>query len=79
MQKNIILLGDFKGDPKDLQRLKDYIRDIYEELDDLYLTSDPNGVVSARRGRGAILFTGGLYYYCKNVDGGTTWKKVQIT
>lgn len=78
MPNKIIVLGDLST-PADKKKLANLIQEIFDEFDDAYFTSDPNGTVSARRGKGAILLTGGLYYYCKNVDGGTTWKKVQIT
>lgn len=77
MQKNI-LLRDLAKD-EDLQILNNILREIYDEMDDLYLTSSPNGVVSARRGRGALVLTGGNYYRYVNVDGGTTWRGVQLT
>lgn len=63
------------NNPQDLQRLRDYIRELYRECDMLYLTADPNGTVSARRGRQALCFVGGNYYISVNTDGSTTWKK----
>lgn len=67
------MLGDLNK-PAEQKKLTDYLREIFDEFDDLYLTSSPNGSLSARRGKGAIVFTGGQYYFYKNIDGSTAWK-----
>lgn len=77
MQKNIVLTDLSK--PAEMHRLKEILRDIYDEFDSLYSTTAINGVVSARRGKTAILYIGGLWYWSVNVDGDKLWKQVQIT
>lgn len=76
MQKNIVLRDLTK--PEGVKVVADYFKELFDFADVLYLTSDPDGAISERRGKIALSLRGGLYYLAVNVDGGTTWKEVQI-
>lgn len=73
MQKNIVLQN--LQNPADLQKLRDYLRDLYREIDPIYTEDDPDGNVTARRGRQALYFDGVDYFLCVNIDGKNSWKK----
>jgi len=62
--------------PNDILELKRIIQEMSDELDIIYTTSNPNGVVSARQGRRAIYKNGSSYETYTNVDGLTTWVRV---
>ena len=63
----------------DLERLKSILRDIYDEFDVIYTTTNPNGSISARRGKQAIYYDGADYFFSINVDGSNTWKSIQLS
>lgn len=67
-----IQLGDLK-DPQNVKKLEALLSELYDLFDPLYETSDPNGSVSAQRGKIAIYYDGADYQKKINVDGGTTW------
>ena len=74
MDKNIILKD--LSNPSDMKILCDYLRELYELITPLYLTSDPDGVVDGRiRDRQALCYVGGNYYISHCVDGETTWMR----
>jgi hypothetical protein len=78
MQRAMIL-GQLTN-PVEIERLCSVLRDIYRRIDtDTVTTTDPNGSVTANKGSRLILESGGIYYYCINIDGGTTWQKVAIS
>ena len=77
MQKSVVFQK--LDNAADIKTLIDLIKKIYDEFDLIYTTTNPNGVLSARRGKQAILYTGGKFYLTTNVDGATSWKKTEIS
>lgn len=65
------------SNPQDVVRLKKAISEIADECDTLYTETAPNGVISSRIGRRAIYNNSGSYSTWINVDGGTTWVRMQ--
>lgn len=76
MKKHVVLTN--LADPQELKKLKDYITEIFDEFDLLYLDSSPNGSISARRGKEAIVVSGAITYLFINTDGSTAWKGVEL-
>ena len=44
-----------------------------------YVTTNPDGVRTAKQGYAVLLLSGGNYYLEVNVDSGTTWRGVNLT
>ena len=72
--KKTIILSNIQNQA-DLQQLKGYLEELYREVDPIYTEADPNGVITARRGRMALCFVTPNYYISVNCDGGSVWKK----
>lgn len=68
-------IKDLKN-PEDLAKLVSAISDISEKLDVIYTTTAPNGNISARQGRIALYNNSGSYEQWENVDGATTWQRI---
>ena len=77
MQKNIVLQK--LTEPEGVKQLSNYLRELFDFADIMYIESDPDGVVSERRGKIALSFRTPNYYLAVNVDGATAWKEVQIS
>lgn len=74
MNRNIVLNN--LNSPQDLQSLKNYLRELYEETDVIYTTTAPNGSINARRGRLSLYNNGGTYTVWINLDGLVSWQQV---
>ena len=74
MQKNIIFNN--LNNPQEIQKLRDYLRELYEESDVIYTTIAPNGNISARRGKFALYNNEGTYQVWINLTGSTVWQQV---
>jgi len=64
-------------DPNSITKLTSAISEIADACDVLYTETAPNGVISARVGRRAIYNNSGTYSSWVNVDGDTTWQRIQ--
>ena len=69
-------ISDLKT-PEDIIKLVSALSEMADSLDVLYTTTAPNGSISARIGRIAIYNNGGTYEQWQNVDGATTWQRMQ--
>jgi hypothetical protein len=62
--------------PNDIMSLKKHLSEMADELDVIYSTTAPNGVISARQGRRCIYKNGSSYEEWINTNGLTTWTKI---
>jgi len=60
--------------------LRIYLKTIKDNLNNLeILTSNPDGSRKAKAGDSVIFNNSGTYYLEFNIDGGTTWKGIQLS
>lgn len=64
------------SNPEEVARLITAISEIADECDILYLTSAPDGNVSARQGRICLYNNGGSFELWVNTDGAKAWQRV---
>lgn len=62
--------------PEGVQGLKDFLRQMQEDLNIIYTTTAPNGNITASRGTRALYNNSGVYTTWINTDGGTTWQEI---
>lgn len=74
MEKSIIL--PTLNNPQNLQQLRDYLTELFREVDPIYTESAPNGSISARRGKLALYNNSGIYTVWINLNGSTLWQQV---
>ncbi len=74
MQQNIVLNN--LANTQDLQRLRNYLSEIFRLVDPIYTTTAPNGNILAQRQRIALYDNSGTFTVWVNTDGGTTWQQV---
>lgn len=74
MEKSIILQN--LNSPDEVKNLVTYLKDAFRDIDPIYSTTAPNGVISASRGKLCLYNNSGVYEQWQNVDGGTTWQRV---
>ena len=61
--------------PNDILELKNILSRLAYDLDIIFTTSDPSGVISARQGTRALVLDGATYKIYTNTDGSTAWQK----
>ena len=74
MQRTVNL-GELK-DPQDIKALQSAFEELFDINDVLYTETAPNGSISANRGKIALYKNGSTYEKWVNVDGGTTWSRI---
>lgn len=74
MQASIVL-GNLKN-PEDVKRLQQNLEELYDLFDPIYTETAPNGNISAQRGKFALYLNGANYEKWQNIDGGTTWSRI---